>query len=84
MLTKGVKIGFTGFLIAMIGAVLGFGGFQFEERWVAVSGFVLTALGVFVGFVGILHSWITNGKQAISGSVKAAKEVRDTINQRKA
>ena len=75
---KGIKIGFTGFVIALMGAAVGVSGFHLEQRWLAVTGFVITAAGVAVGFIGIGHAWITEGRQALAGSVDAASVLSKT------
>ncbi len=76
---RGLKIGFIGFVIAFVGAAVGFSGFQIDERWLSLTGFTVTVFGVLIGFVGITYGWITEGKQAIGGSVEAAGELRNKI-----
>lgn len=73
--SKGLKIFFVGFLIAGVGALSGFGGFQFNMRWLSIAGFVLVVIGVAVAFIGILYGWITEGRRALTGSVDAAKDL---------
>ena len=73
--SKGLKIGVTGFLVAVVGAIFGFGGFQFNVQWLSIIGFAIVGMGVVVGFVGILYGWLTEGRHALSGSVDAAKEL---------
>ena len=80
MQRKGVKIGFTGFVIALVGAVVGVAGFHFEQRWLAITGFAITVVGVAVGFIGIGYAWITEGRQALAGSVDAARKLRKMIS----
>lgn len=76
---RGLKVGLTGFAIALVGAVAGFGGFEIDQRWLSLTGFGITAAGVMVGFIGIVYGWITEGKQAVTGSFKAARELRNKI-----
>jgi len=79
MQVRGLKLALIGFLIAAIGAAVGFTGFYVEERWLSILGFSITVIGVAVGAIGILYGWMTEGKRAISGSVQAARELRDKI-----
>lgn len=76
---RGLKIGFTGFVIAAIGAALGFAGFQIDEKALSLAGLVVVVVGVAIGFAGIVYGWVTEGKHAIAGSVQSAKELRDKI-----
>lgn len=80
---RGLKVGLTGFAIALVGAVAGFGGFEIDQRWLSLTGFGITAAGVIVGFIGIVYGWITEGKQAITGSFEAAKNLRSKIVESK-
>lgn len=77
MQVRGLRIGLAGFVIAVVGAALGFAGFHIEERWLSIAGFVITVVGVIVGFAGIVYGWVTEGRRAITGSVQSAKELRD-------
>jgi VIT1/CCC1 family predicted Fe2+/Mn2+ transporter len=74
---RGLKIGFAGFVIAAIGAALGFAGFFIEERTLSLVGLAITVAGVAVGFVGLIYGWITEGKRAITGSVQASRDLRE-------
>jgi len=76
---RGLKVGLAGFVIAAVGAVLGFTGFFVEERWLSILGFAITVVGVAIGFAGIVYGWVTEGKRAIAGSVQSARELRDKI-----
>jgi hypothetical protein len=78
---KGLQIGFTGFAFSLAGVALGLYGFHIDERWMSVAGFVVTGIGVLVGFTGIVYGWITEGKRAIGGSVEAARELRNKIER---
>ena len=78
---RGLKIGFIGFVIAFVGAAVGFSGFHIDERWLSLAGFIITVFGVVIGFVGIAYGWITEGKQAIGGSVEAAGELRSKLKR---
>ena len=71
----GMKIGFGGFVVALIGAVVGFSGYGIGERGLSLIGFVITVLGVCIGFCGIVYGWISEGRKAISGSIEAAKKL---------
>lgn len=78
-LFRALKVAFAGFVIALIGAVVGFGGFHVGERWLSIAGFAITIFGVAIGFIGIVYGWIMHGKQAITGSAQATTELRDKI-----
>lgn len=78
---RGLQIALAGFVTAMLGAIAGFSGFQIEERWLSVVGFTITAIGVTIGFIGIVYGWITEGKRAITGSGRAAGELRNKISR---
>lgn len=78
-LSRGLKIGFSGFVIALLGAVTVFFGFEIERRWLSVAGYVIAIVGVAVGFAGIVYGWITEGRQAVTGSLAAAKKLRHKI-----
>jgi hypothetical protein len=71
---KGLKIGLLGFVIAVVGAIAGFAGFEIGLRWLSIIGFVITGIGVAAGCIGILYGWITEGKQAITGGLGIAKK----------
>lgn len=73
---RGLRICFAGFVIAAIGAGLGFAGFFIEERMLSLVGLALTVTGVAVGFVGLAYGWITEGKRAITGSVQASRDLQ--------
>lgn len=74
---RGMKIGLAGFAIALVGAAIGFGGFEIDQRWLSIIGFVITVAGVAVGFVGIVYGWITEGKQAVTGGLEVAKQLHN-------
>ena len=76
---KGMKIGLTGFVIAVVGAVAGFAGFEIDQRWLSIIGFVITVAGVAVGFIGIVYGWITEGKQAVTGGLGVAKKLHNKV-----
>lgn len=78
---RGLKIGFAGFLLALFGALGAFAGFEINERWLSVSGFLVVVAGVAIGFIGIVYSWVTEGKQSIGGSFGAAKKMGDKIKR---
>jgi len=77
--TRGLRISFVGFSVAVVGIVLGFFGFYLEERSLSILGFLIVVTGVAVGFVGIVYGWVYQGRNAIKGSVKAAKELRSKL-----
>ena len=82
--TRGVRIAFGGFVVALLGVVTGFLGFFADERWLSVLGLGVTVIGVLVGFVGVASGWLRDTKPAIKGSVHAAKELRaKLVSQRK-
>lgn len=78
---RGIGIGFTGFVIALVGLIMGLVGFYFEERWISVSGFFVTAIGVLIGFIGIIYGWITEGARAITGSGEAARDLGEKVSR---
>ena len=73
---RGLRIGFAGFVIALVGAAAGFSGFEIDQRWLSITGYLITGAGVVVGFIGILYGWITDGPRAVRGGVDAARENR--------
>lgn len=78
-----LKIGFAGFVIALVGAVAGFGGFYVEQRWLSVVGFFIVVAGVTIGFVAISYGWyemIREGR-VMSRSLQAAQDMRRNIIQ---
>jgi spore maturation protein SpmA len=76
---SGLQIFAIGFIIALVGAVGGFSADHFELRQLALVAFVVTAIGIAIGLVGILYGWATQGKKAVSGSAEAARELRHKI-----
>lgn len=76
---RGLRIGFAGFVLALIGALGAFVGFEIQERWLSLSGFLVVVSGVAIGFIGIVYSWVTEGKQAVAESFGAAKKLSDKI-----
>lgn len=76
---RALKVGVTGFLIAVLGALSGFSGVEFNIKWLSVAGFTMVVIGVVVGFAGILYGWFTEGRHALSSSVDAAKELSKKV-----
>jgi len=74
-----IQIGFSGFVIALIGIVLGFGGFYLNERWISLIGFPITVLGVIIGFLAVAYGWITFGRKAITESGQAAASLSEKV-----
>ena len=77
--TRGVRIAAAGFAVASIGVVAGFVGFYVNERWLSMTGFVVTAAGVLVGIAGIAYGWLHDAKRAIKGSAQAAEELSSKL-----
>jgi hypothetical protein len=77
--SRGMRIAFSGFIVALIGVVAGFVGFYVNERWLSMTGFTVTAAGVLIGFAGVVHGWIYNAKRAIKGSTQAADELSSKL-----
>lgn len=73
--TRGIRIAFGGFVVALVGVVAGFLGFYLNEKWLSILGFVVVTVGVLIGFVGVVYGWIHDAKRAIKGSVRAANEL---------
>ena len=74
---RGMKIGLAGFVIALVGAAIGFSGFEIDQRWLSIIGFVTTVAGVAVGFIGIVYGWITVGKHSITGGLEITKKLHN-------
>jgi hypothetical protein len=47
-----------GFLIAVVGAAMGFSSFAIDHRWIGISGYVIVVIGISVGFVAIIFGFI--------------------------
>ena len=72
-----VKVGLAAFGLAAIGVLLGFSGwYVVESPSLAKLGFFVTVAGVGIGFVAIVVGQILYGRQAIGGSVKAMKDLK--------
>ena len=52
-----LRLGFAAFLVAGVGAALGFTAHSIEVRWLAVSAFGLVVIAVACGFVAIGWGW---------------------------
>ncbi|WP_243311783.1 hypothetical protein [Fundidesulfovibrio agrisoli] len=70
MLTKHLKYGLICFAVALLGAAIDFGGWHFEQRWLAMLGYGVAAIGVgggvlcvLFGFVGAILGWVVENKQ---------------------
>lgn len=81
--TRGMRIAFVGFLVALTGVVVGFFGFHIEARWLAVTGFGFTVIGVLIGFAGVLTGWVLDTKGAVAGSTQAAEKLRSRFFSRR-
>lgn len=78
---RNLKIGFYGFVTAVIGVAIGFCGFAIDTRWLSVIGFGITVVGVSVSFVSIAYGLIAEGRYAITGSVNAARDLSQKIRR---
>ena len=72
-------VAFCGFVGAGAGGALDFAGIYFGVRPLAITGVVLAILGVLVMFGAVAAGWLQFGKQAISGSFQAARDLRVKI-----
>lgn len=71
------QLALVGFVAAVVGVAVGFAGwYAISDLAVARIGFVLAVLGVLLGFVGIVWGQMKHGGAAITGSFKAAQELR--------
>lgn len=77
--SSGMRIAFFGFVIAVIGVIVGFLIMDTDSRAISLVAFAGTAIGVLVGFIGVVHHWVTEGKEAISGSRSASRELRERV-----
>jgi hypothetical protein len=76
---KGLKAAFTGFVVALLGVSMGFGGFYVEQRWLSIIGFVTTAAGLAIGSSAIMYGWTMIWREykwgILSQSIRAAHEM---------
>ena len=49
-----MKVGIRGFFISAGGTALGFLGWGLEQRWIMLVGWLVTGIGIIVGFIGII------------------------------
>ena len=75
-----MKVGLAAFGMAAVGVLLGFvGWYAVDSPSLAKLGFFVTALGVGVGFVVIIVGQVLYGRQAVVGSVKAMKDLKQKL-----
>lgn len=77
--TAYLRWGALGFLIAAIGAGLGFLGFALEERAVSLVGFWVCSAGVLLGSIAVvvgIVKWLKHPKQNLSVSIEAGRQLR--------
>jgi 1,4-dihydroxy-2-naphthoate octaprenyltransferase len=77
--TRGMQIAFSGFILALIGVVAGFLGFYINKEWLSMAGLGATAVGVFIGFVGVAYGWARDAKPAVKRSIRASKELSSKL-----
>ena len=57
IISRPLRLGFAAFLLAAIGAALGFTAQSIEVRWLAILAFCVVAIGVACGFFAIGWGW---------------------------
>jgi hypothetical protein len=71
---RGLRIWFYGFMVAVVGAVIGVIGWYIDERNVTLTGWAIGLVGVGVGGAGVVLGWLTTGRDAITGGVRLTWE----------
>jgi hypothetical protein len=69
--TRGVRIGFIGFVIALVAVSAGFFGSYVGSRPIQLVAFVATGIGVLIGFIGVAVGWFKDSTTATSGDKQA-------------
>jgi len=73
-----LRVAFEAFLLAAFGAALGFlGWYAVGSRLLSELGFGLVVAGVLLEFVVVIVGQIVHGRDAVTGSAKAMKGLRD-------
>lgn len=76
-----VRIGVLAFFIAGVGVGMGFIGAAIDEMVFARTGFVITVLGVCVGFVIVFVGIIKNAKSAVVGGLSSLPELKSKLRK---
>jgi len=59
--TPGVRIGFAGFAIGLLGVGLGFLGDHIDKTWLLLLALVVTTVGFLICAFGIIYGWAILG-----------------------